>query len=143
MPAISALFVLAASLPALAQTPTPDACAAFTWPITDAKQALAGDIPKITSGSAAPHDFSLALAPTEQVPFPVKPERAPKKLGTSGGFVTLDPPKGKMMQATLSDEAWIDVVQNGAYVKSAAFSGKQGCDGVRKVVRFTLPDSAP
>ena len=39
---------------------------------------------------------------------------------------------------TLSDEGWVDVVQNGARVKSSDFSGQKTCPGVRKSVRFTL-----
>jgi hypothetical protein len=37
---------------------------------------------------------------------------------------------------TLSDEAWIDIVQDGAYRPSLEFSGVHGCPGLRKSVRF-------
>ena len=97
----------------------------------------------MASGAAAPQDFDLALVPTEQVPFPIKPERTSKKLHTFGGYVTIDPPKTKLLQITVSDDVWIDIAQSGALVKSAAFSGKGGCEGVRKVVRFALPGSGP
>ena len=129
--------------PALAQTPAPDACSTYAWPVIDVQKALAADVAKIASGSAAPQDFVLSLTSTEQVPFPTKPERAPKKSGTFGGFVTLDPPKAKLLQVTLSEDAWIDVVQGGTIVKSGAFSGKSGCDGVRKSLRFTLTGTGP
>ncbi len=39
---------------------------------------------------------------------------------------------------TVSDVAWIDVVQDGGLQKSSAFSGVLGCPGVRKSVIFTL-----
>ncbi|HZK80383.1 MAG TPA: hypothetical protein VFC46_04930, partial [Humisphaera sp.] len=39
---------------------------------------------------------------------------------------------------TLSSEGWIDVVQDGHTVKSAAFSGATGCEGIRKSVKFDL-----
>ena len=117
----------------------PDACSAFAWPIDAAKTAMSGSLPDVASGDLAPQDFALALAPTEGVAFPTKPERAPKGPGTFGGFVTTSPPAGSTLQVTLSDDAWVDVVQGGAVVKSAAFSGKGGCEGVRKSVRFVLP----
>ena len=139
---VTALLALTPA-PVSAQAPAPDTCAAFTWPVAEIKAALAGDLAMVASGAAAPPDFELALVPTEQVPFPLKPERAPKKAGTFGGFVTLDAPRAGLLQVTLSDEAWIDLVQSGALVKSAAFSGKAGCEGVRKVVRFALTGTGP
>ncbi|MDX8479399.1 hypothetical protein RFN28_13045 [Mesorhizobium sp. VK24D] len=47
------------------------------------------------------------------------------------------PPEGEL-QFSLSDEAWIDVVQDGHAVKSAGFSGVKTCPGIRKSVRFKL-----
>ena len=41
-------------------------------------------------------------------------------------------------RSRLSSEGWIDVVQDGHAVKSAAFSGALGCEGVRKSVKFDL-----
>ena len=38
----------------------------------------------------------------------------------------------------MSEEAWIDVAENGALVKSSDFSGQKDCPGVRKSVRFQL-----
>jgi hypothetical protein len=38
----------------------------------------------------------------------------------------------------LSAPAWLDVVQNGRFLKVKSFSGVQGCDGIRKVVKFEL-----
>jgi hypothetical protein len=39
---------------------------------------------------------------------------------------------------TLSDEAWIDILQNGAFAKSVEHSGVKGCEGLRKSVRFAF-----
>ena len=39
---------------------------------------------------------------------------------------------------TVSDYAWIDLVQNDAYLKPKGFSGVTGCNGARKSVRFDL-----
>ena len=39
---------------------------------------------------------------------------------------------------TLSSEGWIDVVQNGAAIRSDAHTGAKGCPDVRKSVRFPV-----
>jgi hypothetical protein len=39
---------------------------------------------------------------------------------------------------TISGYAWIDAIQNDAYLKPKGFSGVTGCDGARKSVRFDL-----
>jgi len=43
---------------------------------------------------------------------------------------------------TIASDAWIDVVDNGAFLHPRAFSGAQGCDGARKSVEFELPARA-
>jgi hypothetical protein len=87
-------------------------------------------------GSAAPGaGYELTLA--KDVKLPIPPERAPGK-DTSAAVVTVPKLDAGAYQITLSAEAWIDVGQNGALVKSSAFSGQRDCPGVRKSVRFTL-----
>jgi hypothetical protein len=39
---------------------------------------------------------------------------------------------------TLSEEAWIDVVQDGRYARSVGSSRRSDCPGLRKSVRFQL-----
>src|SRR5271169_5529257 len=61
------------------------------------------------------------------------------KPGAFGGVLKISGlPKAGLYEITLSDEAWVDVVQNGASVKSSDFSGQKNCPGVRKSVRFPL-----
>jgi len=47
-------------------------------------------------------------------------------------------PKAGTYRITLSEGAWIDVIQDGAALKATAHSGATGCDGVRKSVKFEL-----
>ncbi|RAZ90726.1 hypothetical protein DPM33_10445 [Mesorhizobium hawassense] len=113
-------------------------CDAFKWPV-EREQALFPAAPAaqsgadLTVGQAA--DFSLAAVDT--ISFEVPPGRAPAA-GTFGATASVTvPPEGEL-QFSLSDEAWIDVVQDGKTVKSAAFSGVKTCPGIRKSVRFKL-----
>jgi hypothetical protein len=71
------------------------------------------------------------------------PERAPKQPNSFAGFISVPaPPQGGSYKVTLSSEAWIDVTQDGHYLKSSAHSGASGCPGIRKSVKFNL-DAAP
>ncbi len=65
------------------------------------------------------------------------PERAPAA-GSYAAVLNVPKLDAGLYQVTVSAEAWIDVAQNGALVKSSAFSGQHDCDGVRKSVRFPL-----
>ncbi len=58
---------------------------------------------------------------------------------TFAGFIqVMAPARLGTYKITLSSEAWIDVVQDGQVVKSGAFSGATGCEGIRKSVKFEL-----
>lgn len=78
------------------------------------------------------------LKPQGEVAYTVKPARAPKSNPAHGAEMTLPAGPGGAVQVTLSAEAWVDLVQGGKIVRSTAFSGRTGCPGVRKSVRFTL-----
>ena len=128
--------------PTLAQEPV--GCDKFKWPLDKERATLNGtDLPKVTSGDhvAFPIPFAttFALAPFAAAKLPTPPERAPKTPDTYAGFIQVSAPKQTgTYKITLSSEGWIDVVQDGHAVKSSAFSGALGCDGVRKSVKFDL-----
>ena len=83
--------------------------------------------------------MTVALVPYTDAKLPMDPERKPKDTTTHAGFVKLAAlPKAGDYRITLSEAAWIDVVQDGKYVKSGPFSGVEGCAGIRKTVTFTL-----
>jgi hypothetical protein len=121
-------------------------CAAFAWPIDADKAALADPgIAGVASGAALgplkPQTFALKLQPVSSVKFTVAPggKKAP---ADNGGLVTFEAPGAPgTYQVTLSDAGWIDLVQNGASLKSSAHSGATGCDGVRKSVRFAIANA--
>ncbi len=117
-------------------------CDQFSWPVRREVEWLSStNLPVVTSGAELAGDgpFSLVLQPVESVHYVVAPERAPKKAESFGGLVTiLAPGHTGTYQVTLAEEAWIDVVQNGQRVASSAFTGKAGCEGARKSVRFEI-----
>jgi hypothetical protein len=127
---------------ALAQEPV--GCDKFKWPLDKERATLNGtDLPKIASGASVtfplPFATIVALLPFADAKLPAPPERAPKSPDTFAGFLQAPAPKQPgSYKITLSAEGWIDVTQAGQAVKSTAFSGAMGCEGIRKSVKFDL-----
>ena len=92
-------------------------------------------------GGAATPGAGFALTLAKGLSLPTPPEREPGK-DTFAAVVSLPKLDAGRYQITLSDEAWIDVVENGERVKSNDFSGQKDCPGVRKTVRFDLTAGA-
>jgi hypothetical protein len=132
----------AMAAPALAQEAV--GCDKFKWPLDKERATLNGtDLPKVVSGDrvAFPIPFAtiVALKPFADAKLPAPPERAPKSPDTFAGFFQASAPKQLgSYKITLSAEGWVDVTQSGNTVKSTAFSGALGCEGIRKSVKFDL-----
>jgi hypothetical protein len=139
--ALLALVACSLAAPCLAQEPV--GCDKFKWPLDQERAMLTGDTPTFASGTSLPHALPVSvvvgLKPLADAQLPMPPERAPKSADSFAGFVQAPAPaQSGIYKITLSSEGWIDVIQNGQFVKSAAFSGAQGCDGIRKSVKFDL-----
>jgi hypothetical protein len=122
------------------------ACDHFAWSIGREKAWFEAKLPATPSGervAKSDEGFLLSLKPTKTIEFFLAPERAPKP-DSFGGFAFVGGvPSPGLYQITLSDEAWIDVFENGVRLKSVAFTGQKDCPGVRKSVRFDLAPGAP
>jgi hypothetical protein len=140
-PLVIALLLLGAA-PALAAE-EPSGCDKFKWPIERERAALtAPDRAKLASGSeqaALPSSsVTLALVAPSDARLPSPPERAPKD-GTFAGFTSFKTaPKVGLYTISLSVGAWVDVVQDGHFLKPVAFSGATDCDGIRKTMKYEL-----
>lgn len=133
---------LLVALAASAQAEENPACAKFKWPlITEKSWFETGTLARLASGASvatlADGAFTVTLAPSAGITFKLKPEgkeKPDKPLGAIISFAEVAAPGA--YQVTLSDEAWIDIVQDGKYRPSGEFSGVHGCPGLRKSVRF-------
>jgi hypothetical protein len=126
-----AALALAAAVPARAD------CEHFKWSVADERTWFASAAPLPPETGEAKLGAGYAVALSKDVKLPVAPERAPAQ-GSYGAVLNVPQLDAGPYQVTVSAEAWIDVVQNGARVKSSAFSGQHDCQEVRKSVRFPL-----
>jgi len=144
IPLLIALVLLGAT-PAWAAE-EPSGCDKFKWNIDHERAALtAPDRVKLMSGSelsALPSTgITLGLSAPAEAKLPSPPERAPKE-GTFAGFASLkSAPKAGLYTVSLSAGAWVDVVQDGHFLKPKAFSGATDCDGIRKTMKYEISAS--
>ena len=83
--------------------------------------------------------FNVRLQPASEASFVLPPERKPRSDGGFGGIVRLPAlDRAGIYQITVSDEAWIDVVQDDRYARSVGSTGRSDCSALRKSVRLEL-----
>ena len=137
-PAAAALIALHSS--AFAE----DGCGKFAWPLArELALFAAADKASLNAGTVLATipktAFVVHLQPGAQAIFTMPPDRQPRSERWFGGairFPALDKPG--IYQVTLSEEAWIDVVQDNRYVRSVGSTGRGDCPGLRKSVRLDL-----
>lgn len=117
-------------------------CAKFKWSIAREQSGFStAGLQAVAPGKPLPGIMDPAvvkLQPVAEVAFVQPPGHKPRD-GTFGGVFKLPPiAVGGTYQLTLSDDAWIDMLQGGHEVRSSAFSGVKDCPGIRKSVRFPL-----
>lgn len=147
---MSAALIAAAVLllPAHAHAAEPGGCESFAWPVTtELEWFKAADSEPVSSGATLKEPpakaITLSLLPTAKVPFTADPATRRKDADDNrfGGIVTIENIGAPgIYQISLPVRGWVNVVQSGKTLKSAAHSGKTDCDGVRKSVRFALGD---
>ena len=124
------------SAPARAQD---DACGQISWSVGHEIDLFAdGFLPVVDSALSLPKEgvFALRLKPGSDVIYPVTPERG--RDGSYGGLVTIERIPAGLYQIILSEEAWVDAVQDGVRLPVRAFSRIRDCPGVRQSVQFDV-----
>ena len=136
---LAIVLVLTLGLCAEAGAQENNACGLFKWSIARERGWFANAEPAASGATVAiERGYAVAMRATDAVAFPLPPERAPKPGSLAATLLVANIDKPGLYQVTLSDEAWLDVVQGDALVKSTGFSGQKDCPGVRKTVRFDL-----
>ncbi|WP_265441454.1 hypothetical protein [Bradyrhizobium sp. SEMIA] len=141
---LALLAVLSLSATSALAAEEPSGCDKFKWPIERERAALtAPDRTKLAVGAsqaALPAAaITLGLVAPQDAKLPTPPERAPKD-GTFAGFTSIKAAKAGLYTISLSSGAWVDVVQDGHFLKPVAFSGATDCQGIRKTMKYELSD---
>lgn len=138
---MSKVYAAAIFLPILCATGSAFAdCDHFKWSVASERQWFDSGPSPIASGASISLEnraYRIDLRASGEVQFAQPPER-PEKAGAFAGVVKIDGFDAGFYHVTISDDAWIDVVQDGVRLKSVGFSGEKDCPGVRKSVRFRL-----
>jgi hypothetical protein len=140
-PLLIALVLLGTTAARAAEEPS--GCDKFKWSIDREKAALtAPDRIKLVSGgelTALPSTgVTLALRTPADANLPSPPERAPKE-GTFAGFANIKAaPKAGLYTVSLSAGGWVDLVQDGHFLKPKGFSDATDCDGIRKTMKYEI-----
>ncbi len=116
-------------------------CDKFAWPL-EAERALLSAAEAISPSTDLDRDsgkaFVVPLVPFGEAQFAMPPERAPKNPDSFAGTVRFAAAEEGTYKVTVADNAWIDIVQDGKLLKSVSFTGAEGCEGIRKSVRFAI-----
>ena len=136
-------LILLGSVPARAAE-EPSGCDKFKWPIERERAALMLDRLKATSGAdiiqLVPATISLALSNIAEIRLPSPPERTPKE-GTFAGFASFKVSSAGLYTVSVSKAGWIDVVQDGHFLKPKAVSSATDCAGIRKTMKYEISAS--
>ncbi len=141
MKAFAVIFAVGLGLPGFAHAAEPSGCDKFKWQVTHERAALSAAAAHLQSGAVLPLDAAadIQLTPFAEAKLDMPPERAPKASPSYAAEIKLDAPAaGGTFKISISQEGWIDVIQDGHFVKPAAFSGATDCAGLRKSVKFPL-----
>jgi hypothetical protein len=133
--AVSGVVAFAVTAPAHAD------CNQFKWNISNELAWFSNNPAPVASGGRIPSfeaGYVVTLAKLNATKFDVQPARMPSADTFAAVLELPTIEKSESFQVTLSDEAWIDIVQNGTSINSTDFSGQKDCSGVRKTVRFRL-----
>jgi hypothetical protein len=117
------IAVLTAALIALAsagQAQQASPCDKFAWPLDQEKAWFSGTLKTLRSGDAIAQlgdgAYEIEMQPMGAVKFQKPPETALKSDQAYGAVIAVsNVPNTVRYQVTLSDDAWIDILQNGAF----------------------------
>jgi hypothetical protein len=124
-----------------------DPCAGFTWDVKHERTLFGAKAQSLAAGRAAASApplrsdqlYELELSAWPQVAFAAPPGRHPASDTAYGGLATLTVTEAGVYRISLDRPFWVDVLAEGAPIRSRDFQGRRGCSAPHKVVEFVLP----
>jgi len=113
-------------------------CRNFSWSIGRSIDLFDEPLPTIQSGQGLPNAgaFAVLLKPVADVIYFVPPERGSD--GGLGGLVTIESLPAGRYQIALSEDGWVDVIQDNRRLPELASSRTRECPGVRHSVEVEV-----
>ena len=131
-----ALFALLSAAPFGATAADPR-CRNYSWSLGERIDLFdAGYMPVYESGQWLPKEgvFALKLKPAADVVYRVPPERGMDS--GFGGVITIESLPAGRYQVVLTEEAWLDAVENYKRLPVLETVRARNCPGVRQTVEF-------
>jgi hypothetical protein len=132
---IACALALGAAEPAAAQQ---ENCRSFSWSVGRPINLFDEPIPVVRDQQSLPKEgvFGLLLKPVADVIYPVAPERSDD--GGRGAVVTIESLPAGRFQIALSEEAWVDAVQDNKRLPVLARQRIGECPGIRRSVEIEV-----
>jgi hypothetical protein len=144
-----AIFAIAASVTCrAAEAGDNAACEQFRWPINRELELFRDPYLEMVFsgaalGSVPDKGLVLELQPHVTVDYVLAPGGEPKADDSFAGLLLINNvPKAGTYQVTLSQDAWIDLIQDGKALPLSAETIDRNCSDARKSMRFRL-ESGP
>ena len=125
------LFLLGGAAGAAAQG---DNCRNFSWSVGRTIDLFDEPLPTVQSAQSLPKEgvFALLLRPVADVIYQMTPERGSD--GSWGAVITLENVPAGRYQIALSDDAWVEAIQENKRLVTFASARVKECHGVRRSV---------
>jgi hypothetical protein len=122
------------ALPAAAQ----DACGLVPGAVARDADPFSAYIPTVDNAQTLPKDgvFALRLRPISEVIYPVSPDRG--RDSGNGGIVTLENIPAGRYRIVLSEDAWIDAIQDDKRLPVLASDRAIDCPGTRPSIQVQV-----
>jgi len=140
-----AIFAIAAGVTSgFAGAKDNPACEQFDWSVTRELEILRDPYLEMvfsgaTLGSIPDKGLVMQLQPNATIDYVLAPGGEPKSDDSFAGLLFIkDVPQSGIYQVTLSEDAWIDLIQDGKALALAAETVNPNCSDARKSMRFRL-----
>jgi hypothetical protein len=107
-------------------------CRNFSWSVGRTIDLFDEPLPAVQSGQSLPKEgvFAMVLRPVADVIYPTTPERGSD--GSWGGVMTIENVPAGRYQIALSEDAWIEAIQDNKRLAIQASTRPKECRGVRR-----------
>lgn len=123
-------------------------CAAFSWDVSRELTVMRSPAQSVSETDAASGNakalhldvhYTVHLAPQPGVKFVSAPDRAARSEAPRAAVLHFEVPTAGRYRVSISTRHWIDVIDSGRSLASAAHQGGTDCALLHKVVEFELP----